>query len=367
MTLEELFRKMLNVRQSAGLLRKPERHVPGIDFASNDYLGFAREVVVKEESTPSGSGASRLLGGYHDSLQALEATLAVHYQAEQVSFFTSGFEANHGLFEMLSEAGVHILYDAEIHASIRTALKSGKGKTWAFRHNDLTDLVARLERIPQPCAVVTEGYFSMSGEAAPLHELVELKMKYGFALIVDEAHSTGTAGIGFCGLTGALGLIDQVDIRIHTFGKALGSQGACIAGSAQLAQMLANFCRPFIYSTAPSPLLTQAVLKAHERFETDQKQRLAALQENIHHYLETSKGYAHFSRQGGPIQYFSTASSEQLHELVQHLRSGGFRVFGIRPPTLPPGCFQLRILLHSVHTKEEISSLIDAIRSIRVF
>lgn len=367
MTLEELFRKHLEERQSAGLLRKPEPGVRGIDFASNDYLGFARETPSSDLHGPSGAGASRLLGGYHDSLRMLEANLAHRYRAEQVSFFASGFEANHGLFEMLSETGVHILYDAEIHASIRTALRSGKSKAWSFRHNDLADLAARLERIPRPCAVVTEGYFSMSGDAAPLRQIANLKAQQDFTLIVDEAHSTGTAGMGFCGLTGTLGLLDQVDVRIHTFGKALGSQGACIAGNAQLAAMLANFCRPYIYSTAPSPLLTQAVLQAHERFETGQKDRFLALQANIQHYLEVTKQLRHFSRQGGPIQFFSTRNAEELHQLVQDLRSGGFKVFGIRPPTLPPGDFQLRILIHSVHTKEEISALVDAICSIRVF
>lgn len=352
----EHLRNALKLREEQHLLREASVRSGRIDFASNDYLGFAKKPVYVTAS--SGAGASRLITGYSASLEKLEFQLAKIYESSHATLFNSGFEANHGLFDMLTSQGINILYDEFIHASIRSGLTGKRAKTWSFKHNSIEDLKDKLTKLDGPIAVVTEGLFSMNGTTAPLKEMVQLKNEFDFALIVDEAHSTGTFGTGLTGLTGKLNLIKDIDIRIHTFGKAIGSQGACIVGDITIQAALQNFCKPLIYSTAPSPLFVASVRTAHDRQSEIEASQLQ-LQQNIEYFTKRIARQRCF-QQGlkGPIQWWNGSSVTAVMEKAEKLKNEGFDVVAIRPPTVPKGQEGIRICVHAFNSCNQIDALL---------
>lgn len=347
----------LKLREEQHLLREASVHSGLIDFASNDYLGFAKRPI--HITAPAGAGASRLITGYSASLERLEFRLADVYESSHATLFNSGFEANHGLFDMLTSQGIHVLYDEFSHASIRSGLTGKRVKTWAFKHNSVADLKGKLGKLDGPVVVVTEGLFSMNGTIAPLHEIVALKNEFDFALVVDEAHSTGTFGRGLTGLSGMLNLTEDIDIRIHTFGKSLGSQGACIVSDGTIHAALQNFCKPLIYSTAPSPLFVASVRLAHDslsELESSQRQ----LHENIAHFQRRITENNTF-QQGlhGPIQWWKGSSVPVVKKKTEQLKNEGFDVVAIRPPTVPEGNEGIRICLHAFNNYTQIDALLQ--------
>lgn len=330
----------------------------GIDFISNDYLGLAREPV-DIAVTQSGSGASRLLSGNSPALAALEAELAERYRAERALLFHSGFEANHGFFAMLGALGYRVLYDEEMHASVRSGLLGARVASWSFKHNDIGDLTAKLERNAEAAVVVTESVFSMSGDLGDLHGIAELKNRFDFTLIVDEAHGTGTVG-DLTGLSGSLQLLDAVDLRLHTFGKALGAAGACWVGPSIWMDGLVNFCKPLVYSTAPSPVLVELVEHVHQRYDDLQLERRTRLTELIEAWGVRCGDREDFSCNPSPIQFKRMGDAKRTLETAERLRHAGFDVAAIRTPTVQPGEERLRVSLHSFNTLSQLDELLAA-------
>ena len=347
--------RLLSEREEHQLKRTLKAPSQGIDFSSNDYLGLSR-IPLRVAENLTGSGGSRLIQGNHPSLTDLESKLAERYRSEAALLFPSGYAANHALFSMLNEAGYDVLYDALIHASIRHSLGSGKGKKWSFHHNDIQDLESKLERLNSDhCVVVTEGVFSMDGDFGMLEEISALKRKFTFGLVVDEAHSTGIYGDGI-GYSAALDLLDQVDIRIHTFGKAMGFEGAIVVGENTLLEAFANFSKPFIYTTAPSYTFVDNILQVHYRWD-ENRSAIDQLNTVIEGYLDVFADLPSASKNKSQIQYFLVPGNERCRNFAAHLLSEGNAVVPILSPTVPRGQERVRICLHSYNSIEEILQL----------
>lgn len=349
----------LEERHTEGTHRQLPAPKNGVDFISNDYLGLASETY-SAHALKQGSGASRLLSGNFSQHRQLERQLAALYNAEAALLFHSGFEANHGMFAMLGALGYRVIYDEEMHASVRAGLLGARASAWAFKHNDVADLGAKLERNKHPAVVVTESVFSMSGELGDLAAIANLKHEHDFVFIVDEAHGTGTLG-GFTGLTGSLGLIEAVDLRLHTFGKALGATGACWVGSPLWMDGLVNFCKPFIYSTAPAPVVVDLIDSSHERFRALHPTRKKALDARINDWLALTENRIGFSANPSPIQYILTENAAQTIEKANALSHAGFEVAAIRTPTVALGQERLRISLHSFNTLSQLDELLPIV------
>ncbi|MCL4171189.1 UNVERIFIED_CONTAM: hypothetical protein GTU68_025567, partial [Idotea baltica] len=229
----------LDARQAQGLLRQlPTPIGERIDFCSNDYLGFAHTLRVAAP-TSGGATGSRLISGNSTLAEALEQQIANFHGAEAALLFPSGYAANIGLLPAVAGRGDTIVYDKLIHASLRDGIRLSRAKALSFAHNDLTDLIKKLQNPEGQTFVVIESVYSMDGDQAPLTDIVNICQQYDALLIVDEAHGTGV-----------IGKRDQVWARVHTFGKAIGSHGAAIVGSQLLKSYLLNFARSFIYATA---------------------------------------------------------------------------------------------------------------------
>ncbi|HEX6601134.1 MAG TPA: 8-amino-7-oxononanoate synthase, partial [Solirubrobacterales bacterium] len=228
---------------------------PVLLLCSNNYLGLADRLEVREGAAEAalqwgaGAGASRLISGNMEPHRELEAQLAAFKGYEAALLFGSGYLANTGTVAALAGAGGVVFSDELNHASIVDGCRLSRAETFVYRHGDLEHLAWGLsEAGGRASLIVTDGVFSMDGDIAPLPELLELARRHGARLMVDEAHATGAIGPGGRGSVSAAGLSGEVDVVVGTLGKALGSYGAYVCASAEIADFLLNSARPFIFS-----------------------------------------------------------------------------------------------------------------------
>src|SRR5262249_44245176 len=313
----------------------------GVDFSSNDYLGFGKEG--KDSDIVLSSGlASRLVSGQSAIWEEVESSLARWHGAEAALMFTSGYVANEGLLSTVIEADDFVASDQSNHASIIDGLRLSKAQRFIFRHNDLEHLenglnkASRNRSAKQQLFVVTESLFGMDGDRAPLAELVELCERYEAHLIVDEAHATGCFGPSGSGCVDEAGLRARVLATVHTGGKALGVAGAYVCGARQLRELLINRCRHFIFTTALPPAVgvwwRQAI--AQVRQAEDRRFRL---------HESAAMFRAELARQeiavGGSSYIVPVILGDDAlaNEVSQMLQQAGWDIRAIRPPSVPVG------------------------------
>lgn len=266
-----------------------------IDFASNDYLGFAHSEVIFNTTHQflldsnikiNGATGSRLLSGNHHLYQETEDYIAAFHQSESALIFNSGYDANVGFFSSVPQRNDVILYDELCHASIRDGIQLSNAKSYKFEHNDFEDLENRIQKFKSQeneIYIVTESVFSMDGDCPEIQNLVTLSEKYHCLLVVDEAHALGVFGEYGEGLIQSLRLQNKVFARIMTFGKGLGCHGAAILGNQQLKEYLVNFARSFIYTTGLSPHSVATILIAYQSLKSEH-QTIEKLRQNIVHF-----------------------------------------------------------------------------------
>jgi 8-amino-7-oxononanoate synthase len=327
----------------------------GHDFTSNDYLGLAGSAELKDaiqlaldRGVPAGAGGSRLLRGNHPEHEALEEEAASFFGTEAALYFGSGFAANYALFAGLPQRGDFVVCDALIHASAHDGMRAGRAEFAPAQHNDANDFEDKIRRwrtaggTGRPWIAV-ESLYSMDGDRAPLASLASVAARYDGMLVIDEAHATGVFGPDGRGLGVRFEGQHNV-ISLHTCGKALGSEGALLCGPRVFRDFLINYSRPFIYSTAPSPLAAAAV-RAALRLCEDQPQRreeLASLIDFANAALEKSCGAQPSGSQILPVIVGSDRSATVLAAAMQ---ASGYDIRAIRPPTVPENTARLRIAL----------------------
>jgi 8-amino-7-oxononanoate synthase len=337
----------------------------GIDFSSNDYLGYSKRPWPHRDLPRSGT-ASRLLRGHHPLWDDVEAQLAEWHGAEAALVMTSGYAANEGLLGTIIEPGDTVFSDQDNHASIIDGFRLSKAEKVIFPHNDVNALDALLRRggaNRRPHAawfIVTESLFGMSGERAPLAELADLAERHDAHLIVDEAHATGCFGPAGSGLVDALGLRRRVLATVHTGGKALAVPGAYIAGSRLLKDLLVNRCRHLIYTTALPPQVAGWWLDTLASVRSGEVAR-QALRERVRLFRETATIQMTGADQ---IAALIVGADGAAVEAAKRLRQAGFDIRAIRPPTVPAGTARLRISLHADHDPAVLRDLADALKSL---
>lgn len=350
--------------------------ISGIDFLSNDYLGFARSKKISERAEKlcqhndekNGSTGSRLLSGNHPLFGIAEKEVACFHNTEAALIYNSGYDANIGFFSAVPQKDDIILYDEFAHASIRDGLKMSLARNFKFLHNDLADLRAKLKRFwnkfPEAdIYIVTESVFSMDGDSPDLWQLTEIAEDFNAALIVDEAHATGVMGEFGEGLVQTLGLENRIFARIITFGKALGAHGAAILGSKELKHYLINFSRSFIYTTALSPHTVAVIRESYQGLKEDQE-ALRMLKNNIGYFrTEVIKNDLQhiFTESLSAIQACVIAGNTNVKRMASELQHKGFAVKPILSPTVPAGSERLRFCLHAYNSKQEISEVLKVL------
>ncbi len=342
----------------------------GIDFASNDYLALAGSYALNEAMAkglaaglPAGSGGSRLLRGNHEEHEALEAHAARHYGSEAALFFPTGFAANAAFFATLPQRGDLIVHDELIHASVHDGMKLGRADRIAAAHNDpqaFADAIAawRARGGTGTPWIAVESLYSMDGDVAPLAELAAVADRHDAVLVVDEAHATGVYGPAGQGLAHALAGRDNL-ITLHTCGKALGCEGALLCGPAIVRDFIVNRGRPFIFSTAPSPLVAWLVRQALEIVATE-PERAARLQSLVRH-AERRLAPLGIAPSGSQIVPVVIGDNARTMRIAAALKADGFDVRGIRPPTVPQGSARLRIALTLNADAHDIDAMAESL------
>jgi 8-amino-7-oxononanoate synthase len=369
-TLEALLQK----RRDDLSIRTLSIHTDLIDFASNDYLGFARSIALKEcvdreyaqyANLPEGATGSRLIAGNHAYYEALEAHIAAFHLAEAGLIYNSGYDANLGLFSSVPQPGDWVLFDELVHASIRDGIKMGRANSQAFKHNDLADLERLLKSAKaNNIYIATESLFSMDGDLAPLTEMIALCKQYGANLIVDEAHATGIFGTKGEGRIAQLGLQNDCFARVHTFGKALGGHGAIVLGSVVLREFLINFSRSFIYTTA-LPMHNLVWIKCAYNLlpeKVTDVHTIHALRKIMETELSTNNVIQLMVGQG-PIQAVIIPGNDRAKRVAAQLAKGGIYAKAILYPTVPRGAERIRVCLHSFNTPSQVITLCNIINN----
>ncbi len=358
--MDEKLHKKLHERREKGTFRSLSSSEGMIDFASNDYLGFARDGIGLSPISDTGSTGSRLISGNASLVEQVESELASFFDSEAALCFNSGYDANLAVFSSIPQRGDVVIYDESIHASVRDGIRLSHAKAYSFKHNNLADLRRLLEANSTSCTyLAVESLYSMQGDFCPLLELVKLAKEFGAYLIVDEAHSAGVFGANGRGFSHALHLHNDLFLRVVTFGKAYGAHGAAVLCSSDLRAYLINFARPFIYSTA---LPANAYDRMKRTVESPLlNKRRVCLQSNIAYFREKMSHFPLDSEQNSPIQYIRFGSMNRLKTIERRLRNQQIFVKGIYSPTVPEGLEGLRISLHSHNSTIEIDQLVTAI------
>ena len=330
-------------------------------LCSNNYLGLAGHPKVRAaaaeaaERYGAGAGASRLISGTMSIHRTLEERLADFKGAGAALLFGSGYLANSGTVAALAGKGDVVFSDELNHASIIDGCRLSRAEVFIYRHRDTEHLEWGLGRAGSRASlIVTDSVFSMDGDVAPLPDLHELARRHGCMLMVDEAHGTGALGPGGRGAVAAAGLSGEVDVIVGTLGKALGGYGAYVCTSRDVAELLLNTARPFIYSTAPPPpsvgaaLAALSILREHPGIVEQLRRNAATLREALGAYGLDLGG----SRtQIVPVM---VGDARRAMALCEHALARGVFAQAIRPPTVPEGTSRLRLAVMATHSAEEL-------------
>ena len=339
-----------------------------VNFCSNDYLGLSKHPLLQQRAATymarygTGSTASRLICGTYDCFETVEQKLADLKGTESALILNSGYQANVSIIPSLVDRDSLILSDRLNHSSIIQGIRLARCHKMLYDHNNI-DHLDRLLSDSRSASysrvlIVSESVFSMGGDQSNIDELIDLAAAHHALLMVDEAHATGVMGSRGMGLTAG----KDVDVTMGTFGKALGSFGAYMAGSKRIRDYLVNCCAGFIYTTALPPPVVGSIDAALDLVPGMEEGR-ASLRSN-----------ADFLRRGLEALGYDTGDSttqivpvilgneEETLALSERLESNGFLAMAIRPPTVPRGQSRIRISLSTDHTREQVKALVDVFR-----
>lgn len=341
-----------------------------LNLSSNNYLGLAdhpalREAASRGAAQGAGAGSSRLVAGNDSAYRALEESVAAFKGTERALVFGNGYLANVGTLACLLDRSCGVVSDALNHASIIDGVRLSRATVYRYEHADVADLETKL-RLASAAGhtrllIVTDTVFSMDGDVAPLAEIVELKHRYGAALIVDDAHGTGVFGPNGAGYAHELGLAEQVDIQVGTFSKAFGAYGAYVAGADVWIRQLVNTSRPLTYSTGLPPALIETIQASLEIVQGADALRAALGTKAERFRSKLTAAGLDTSASSTQIVPIVVGGSDRALGLAERLRAQGILAHAIRPPTVPEGTSRIRFSVLASHPDEKLDEAAQAI------
>ena len=336
-----------------------------VSFSCNDYLGLSHhpEVVAASiEATRrfgAGAGSARLVNGNHPLYVELERKLAALKGTEDAVVFGSGYLTNVGAIPALVGRTDLILLDELCHSCLLTGARLSGASVLEFRHNDVAhcaELLQRERAAHRHCLVLTDGVFSMEGDLAPLPALAALATEHDAWLMTDDAHGLGVVGDGR-GSSFAWGEPIAVPLQMGTLSKAVGSYGGYLCTSRNVAELVRNRARSFVYSTGLPPGSVAAASRSLDLIAADKelvRRPTARARE-----LTTALGLPPAS---SAIVSLLMGTAARALAASAALRDAGFLVAAIRPPTVPPGTSRLRVTFSAAHSAEQVAALAAALR-----
>lgn len=332
-----------------------------LNLSSNNYLGFADNKNITElfldyagNKYSFGSASARLLTGNLPVYKELEHLITQLFRSDMTLLFNSGYHANVGINSSIASRGDVIFSDKLNHASIIDGMQLSKAKFFRYLHNDmenLEQLLIKERKNFKNAVIVSESVFSMDGDIADLQKLVELKHKYNCILVLDEAHAFGVFGKTGLGVCEDLGIINDIDLIVGTFGKAIGSMGAFATGKKELIEYLINKARSFIFSTALPP-----VNIAFSKWIIENQ--LPKTYEKRMRMLELGKKAGSESH----IIPIIIGVNKETVDTCEVLFHNGYFTLPIRPPTVPEGTSRLRLSLTTEINEKELFDAISLVK-----
>ena len=348
-----------------------------LNLSSNDYLGIATDRELREEFFDTidkeilllGSTSSRSLSGNYRIFTQLEDYIAAQFSNKSCLLFNSGYHLNISCMQALSEfSNVLFVVDKFVHASIIDGLRLGGKRFMRYAHNDMQSLASILEKTHnqyESIIIVSEGLFSMDGDLAQLDSLCAFKQQYSNVMLyLDEAHSVGVFGENGLGLA-SLGYENSIDFLVYTFGKAIGSFGACMICSPHLKDFFINKARGFIYSTAIAPINVAWNLFVFQKLKSMQNRRKHLL--NLSELLRKECAKYNISLMGeAQILSLIAHTNENALLLADKLSDKGFFAPAIKTPSVPPNTARLRISLTSNMQEEMLIEIVSTLNANRI-
>ena len=393
MEFDQIFRKQLddlkeegNYRIFADLARKCGRFPKATNYAadvtrdvtvwcSNDYLGMGQNEKVIEAARDAiahhgtGAGGTRNISGTNHFHVLLEAELADLHGKEAALLFTSGYVANWSTLGTLGSRipGTVIVSDEANHASMIQGIRHSRAEKKIWRHNDVADLERKLAECSpaSPKIVAFESLYSMDGDTAPIGEICDVAERFGAMTYLDEVHAVGLYGPRGGGIAERDGVADRITVIEGTLGKAFGSLGGYIAGSAALCDFIRSFASGFIFTTSLPPSVAAAALAAIRHLKCCDMERLRH-RERVRKVRAglTAAGIPHIG-EGSHIVAVLIKDPVKCRQISDILMDQfGIYVQPINYPTVPKGTERLRITPTPLHSDSDIDHLVNALSSL---
>jgi 8-amino-7-oxononanoate synthase len=340
-----------------------------IMIGSNNYLGLthhprvrsaAQDALLRYGTSCSGS---RFLNGTLELHEELERRLARFMGKQAALCFSTGFQTNLGAISALCGKDDVIYCDRENHASIIDGCRLSFAELRKFKHNDMADLEAQLQR-PQDQGkgrlIVIDGLYSMMGDLADLRTVIALARKYGARVMVDEAHSVGVLGRFGRGAAEHCGVLEEADLVMGTFSKSFASLGGFIAGPESVIHYVKHHARALIFSASIAPASAAAALAALDVIETEPQLRTRVLA--LAHRVRQGLARAGFQVRGSPespIVPVIVGDQERMMRLWRTLFDGGVFANAVTVPAVPVGMDLIRTSYIASHSDEQIEMVIE--------
>jgi glycine C-acetyltransferase len=351
-----------------------------LNWSLNNYLGLANHPEVRKADTDAAAEfgfaapmGARMMSGNSNYHEQLEAELSAFVEKESTILCNFGYQAILSAIDCLVDRHDVIVYDAESHACILDGVRLHMGKRFVFKHNDIEDCEKQLQRATKlaeetggAILVITEGVFGMRGDQGKLKEIVELKKKYNFRLLVDDAHGIGTLGAKGGGAGQEQGVQDQIDVYFGTFAKSFALIGGFISSDEQVVEYLRYNMRSQIFAKALPLPLVKGALKRLElmRNHPELKENLWKITNALQTGLKNA-GFEIGVTDSCVTPVYLNGSIPESTNLIYDLREN-YNVFCsmVVYPVVPKGMIILRIIPTAVHTLEDVEYTIDCFSKI---
>jgi len=345
-----------------------------IMIGSNNYLGLTHDPRVVEAAIEAtrrygtSCSGSRFLNGTLDLHVKLEKILAEFMKREAALVFSTGYMTNLGALGTLAGSNDIIVMDKSDHASIYAGTVAALRATIKrYNHSDMDSLENVLASLPEDKGkiIVSDGVFSMEGDIVKLDRIVELAQKYNARIYIDEAHGVGVLGDNGRGSCEHQGLEDKVDLIMSTFSKSLASLGGFIAGKEDIIDYIKHKSSPLIFSAAPTPAATAAVLKALEIIQNE-PERIKRLQHIADYMLKEFKnmGFDTGVSDGTPIIPLYVRNDDRTFIFWHRLFDAGIYANAVVSPAVPSDEALIRTSFMSTHSDEDLTRVLEIVRKV---
>ncbi|WP_339623883.1 aminotransferase class I/II-fold pyridoxal phosphate-dependent enzyme [uncultured Winogradskyella sp.] len=352
-----------------------------ITWSINDYLGLANHPEVRkvdaEAATEYGSAypmGARMMSGHTDLHEQLQNELAEFVSKEAAYLLNFGYQGIMSTIDALVGKDDIIVYDVDAHACIIDGVRLHMGKRFTYKHNDVVSLEKNLERATKMAEqtgggilVISEGVFGMRGEQGRLKEIVELKKKFNFRFLVDDAHGFGTLGATGAGAGEEQGVQDDIDVYFATFAKSMASTGAFIAADQEIIDYLKYNLRSQMFAKSLQMTLTKGALKRLDMLRTmpELKKNLWTIVDALQTGLK-ARGFDIGTTQSCVTPVYLKGSIPEAMALVRDLRENyGIFCSIVVYPVIPKGLILLRMIPTATHTLQDVKETLDAFDAIR--